>query len=270
MAKLKSEIEVACPCCDAVLVIDVNLRRVVSHTVPERSDKPELNNAARILEAEAARRESLFEQSIEAEKSRDDALAKRFEEAERAAAKVSPIRDRAAALQQGPTTPRLQELVQMADEAKPPLERLTDGLSNVRRTVEDVREELSEVRSSVNFWKYAGPGIVTLILLWVGLGQLSLIARPESIADIIDACGKRFGGIEITALHPRPAESAVRILVTAVKGSRARLVLRAPLVMHEDDSHRFSAFVDDLNNGRAAYPRLGRTRAKGAFGPAAS
>lgn len=101
-------------------------------------------------------------------------------------------------------------------------------------------------------------------------GQLSLIARPESIADIIDACGKRFGGIEITALHPRPAESAVRILVTAVKGSRARLVLRPPLVMHEDDSHRFSAFVDDLNNGRAAYPRLGRTRAKGASGPAAS
>lgn len=92
-------------------------------------------------------------------------------------------------------------------------------------------------------------------------GQLSLIARPESIAQIIDACGKRFGGIEITPLHPRPGESAVRILVTAIKGSRARLTMRAPLVMHEDDSHRFSAFVDDLNNGRASYPRLGtRTR----------
>jgi tRNA1(Val) A37 N6-methylase TrmN6 len=34
-------------------------------------------------------------------------------------------------------------------------------------------------------------------------GQLSLIARPESIAEIIEACGRRFGGIEITALHPR-------------------------------------------------------------------
>ncbi|PTM98429.1 tRNA1(Val) (adenine(37)-N6)-methyltransferase [Mycoplana dimorpha] len=93
-------------------------------------------------------------------------------------------------------------------------------------------------------------------------GQLSLIARPESIAAIIDACGRRFGGIEITPLHPRPGESAVRILVTAIKGSRARLGLRAPLVMHEDDGHRFSPFVDDLNNGRAAYPRLtaGRRR----------
>ncbi len=86
-------------------------------------------------------------------------------------------------------------------------------------------------------------------------GQLSLIARPESIADIIAACGRRFGGLEITALHPREGENAVRILVTAIKGSRARLAFRAPLVMHEAGTHRFSALVDDLNNGRAAYPR---------------
>ncbi len=46
-------------------------------------------------------------------------------------------------------------------------------------------------------------------------GQMSLIARPQSIADIIAACGRRFGGIEITPLHPRPGENAVRILVTA-------------------------------------------------------
>ncbi len=89
-------------------------------------------------------------------------------------------------------------------------------------------------------------------------GQLSLIARPESIAAIIDACGRRFGGIEITAVHPRDGENAVRILATAVKGSRARLSLRAPLVMHGDGTHAFSAFVDDLNNGRAAYERRGR------------
>lgn len=90
-------------------------------------------------------------------------------------------------------------------------------------------------------------------------GQLSLIARPESIAEIVEACGRRFGGIEITALHPRAGENAVRILVTAIKGSRARLSLRAPLVMHDEGTHRFSALVDDLNNGRAAYPRKGST-----------
>ena len=87
-------------------------------------------------------------------------------------------------------------------------------------------------------------------------GQLSLIARPESVAEIVNACGRRFGGLEITALHPRAGESAVRILVTAIKGSRARLSLRAPLFMHEPGSHRFASVVDDLNNGRTAYPRL--------------
>jgi hypothetical protein len=81
MAKLKSEIEVACPCCHAALVVDVNLGRVVSHREPERADKPELNEAQRILAAEAARREALFEQSFAAEQTRGDALARRFEEA---------------------------------------------------------------------------------------------------------------------------------------------------------------------------------------------
>jgi hypothetical protein len=81
MAKLKSELEVTCPCCRASLVIDTNLGRVISHREPERSDKPELDEAARILAAEAARREALFEQSVEAEKGRGDALARRFEEA---------------------------------------------------------------------------------------------------------------------------------------------------------------------------------------------
>jgi tRNA1(Val) A37 N6-methylase TrmN6 len=91
-------------------------------------------------------------------------------------------------------------------------------------------------------------------------GQLSLIARPESIAAIVDACGQRFGGLEITMLHAREGESAIRLLMTAIKGSRARLVFRAPLFMHGEGTHRFLPFVDDLNNGRAAYPRLGKTR----------
>lgn len=86
-------------------------------------------------------------------------------------------------------------------------------------------------------------------------GQLSLIARPESTGEIIAACGRRFGGIEITPIHPREGENAVRILVTGIKGSRARLALRAPLIMHGEGTHKFSDFVDDLNNGRAAYPR---------------
>jgi len=90
MAKLKSELELTCPCCGSTLVVDLNLGRIVSHREAERGDKPELSDAARILAAEAARRDSLFEQSIEAEKGRDDALARRFEEALKQA-KTEPV-----------------------------------------------------------------------------------------------------------------------------------------------------------------------------------
>lgn len=79
--KLKSEFEVPCPCCSAMLVIDGNLRRVVRHEEPSRGDRPELSQAERILAEEAARREALFAKSFESEKNRDDALARRFEEA---------------------------------------------------------------------------------------------------------------------------------------------------------------------------------------------
>lgn len=89
-------------------------------------------------------------------------------------------------------------------------------------------------------------------------GQLSLIARPSSVADIISACGKRFGGLELTAIHPRPGEDAIRLLVTGIKGSKSRLVWRAPLFMHAEEGHAFAPQVDDLNNGRTAYTRKGR------------
>ena len=87
---LKSEFEVTCPCCDATLVIDTNLRRIVRHAEPVRGDRPELSDAHRIVAEEAARRENLFQQSVAAEKTRGDALSKRFEEALRQA-KEEPI-----------------------------------------------------------------------------------------------------------------------------------------------------------------------------------
>ncbi len=81
MTKLRTEYEVECPCCRATLVIDAGLKRVVRHVEPARADRPEIDDAHRILEAEKARRESLFEQSVQSERTRGDALSRRFEEA---------------------------------------------------------------------------------------------------------------------------------------------------------------------------------------------
>ncbi len=85
MSRLKSELELTCPCCGATLVFDRNLERIVEHKEPERADKPELIEAQRIVAARRSGETRIFQQSVEAEKTRGDALSKRFEEALRQA-----------------------------------------------------------------------------------------------------------------------------------------------------------------------------------------
>ena len=90
MSNLRTEFEVACPCCKSTLVIDEGLKRVVRHVEPERADKPKLDDAHQILADAKARRDALFEQSVASERTRGDALSKRFEEALKQA-KEEPI-----------------------------------------------------------------------------------------------------------------------------------------------------------------------------------
>jgi len=90
MGNLRTEYDVTCPCCQSTLVIDEGLKRVVRHVPVERADKPKLDEAHSILAAEKARRDALFDQSVQSEKTRGDALSKRFEEALRQA-KDEPV-----------------------------------------------------------------------------------------------------------------------------------------------------------------------------------
>ncbi|WP_345113444.1 tRNA1(Val) (adenine(37)-N6)-methyltransferase [Bartonella jaculi] len=80
-------------------------------------------------------------------------------------------------------------------------------------------------------------------------GYLGLIARPQSLNDILHALKGRFGNICIIPLHARTATAAIRVLFYAKRGSRAALSVLPPLVMHEGDSHAFSPPIDAINNG---------------------
>jgi hypothetical protein len=96
MSPLPTEFEVTCPCCRATLVVDGGLKRVVRHAEPERADKPKLDDAHEILAAAKARRDALFDQSVVSERTRGDALSKRFEDALKEASKEpisKPSRD---------------------------------------------------------------------------------------------------------------------------------------------------------------------------------
>ena len=74
--------ELTCPCCGARLTIDSALGKVLHHTAPPKQDKsPDLAQAAQLLEKEKARREALFQQSTEDQKTKSDLLDRKFQEA---------------------------------------------------------------------------------------------------------------------------------------------------------------------------------------------
>jgi hypothetical protein len=87
MAKAKNKsFEVACPDCGAMLVIDGATGLVVSHTpAPRKRMFEDLETAAKAMREQDVRKESIFRQSIEAEKNKEDLFEKRFAEALRKA-----------------------------------------------------------------------------------------------------------------------------------------------------------------------------------------
>ncbi len=86
--------EVMCPECGGMLKVDPATRSVIAHTAAVRKKTfGDFGEAARALEAADARRDSLFAQSVEAEKNKDDVMAKKFAEAVKKA-KQSPLSER--------------------------------------------------------------------------------------------------------------------------------------------------------------------------------
>jgi hypothetical protein len=86
--------EVMCPDCGGMLKVDPVTRTVISHTsAPRKKTFGDFGEAARALKDADARRDSLFAQSVEAEKNKDDVMAKKFAEAVKKA-KESPMGER--------------------------------------------------------------------------------------------------------------------------------------------------------------------------------
>ena len=87
MANVKERmIEVACPDCGAILRIDAATGVLVSHTsAPRKRMFEDLEGAAKAMRDQDERKESIFRQSVEAEKNKADLLEKKFAEAMRKA-----------------------------------------------------------------------------------------------------------------------------------------------------------------------------------------
>lgn len=98
MANAKDTIfEVACPDCGAMLRIDASTKLVVSHTsAPRKRMFEDLETAAKAMREQDERKESIFRQSVDAERNKADLLEKKFADALRKAKDApegKPLRD---------------------------------------------------------------------------------------------------------------------------------------------------------------------------------
>jgi ribulose kinase len=98
MAKNAPAFEVTCPCCSAVLKVDPATKAVIAHTAAVKPKTfNDIEEAARAMKEQDSRRDSIFRQSVEAQKNASDLLEKKFQEAVKKAKETPdtgrPLRD---------------------------------------------------------------------------------------------------------------------------------------------------------------------------------
>lgn len=98
VAKKSPTFDITCPCCGAVLKVDSETEAIISHTAPVKPKTfSDIEAAARAMKEQDNRRDSIFRQSVEAQKHASDLLEKKFQEAVKKAKESpdtgKPIRD---------------------------------------------------------------------------------------------------------------------------------------------------------------------------------
>lgn len=83
-------------------------------------------------------------------------------------------------------------------------------------------------------------------------GSVSIIARPGSLASILEALKGRFGGVKIIPVLPRPDGAAIRIVIMGIRGSRAGLSLMPALILHGEAGNDFTERATAINNGQTS------------------
>jgi tRNA1(Val) A37 N6-methylase TrmN6 len=81
-------------------------------------------------------------------------------------------------------------------------------------------------------------------------GRFVMIHRPERLAEILGAFGRRLGDVAIRPIHAHKGADAIRVIVAGVKGSRAPTRLLPGLVLHERDGG-FTPLAAAIHRGEA-------------------
>ncbi len=87
-------------------------------------------------------------------------------------------------------------------------------------------------------------------------GTITLVHRPDRLADILALLGTKAGSFQVRPVHPFVDEPAGRVLVRAVRGGRAPLRLLPALVAHARGHPGHTAETEAILRGAAALPWL--------------
>src|SRR5882672_1041137 len=82
-------------------------------------------------------------------------------------------------------------------------------------------------------------------------GTLTVIWRADGLAEVLAALAPAFGGAAVLPVHAKPGEDAIRILVRAVKASRAPLALLPGLTLSGRDGRPTPEAEAVLRDGEA-------------------
>jgi tRNA1(Val) A37 N6-methylase TrmN6 len=116
-----------------------------------------------------------------------------------------------------------------------------------QRSSPDSRRRLAHAasRGQLSQW------VKTAARLLRARGTLTLIWRADGLANVMTALELGFGAIAIRPLHPRPDAPAIRVIVRAVKASRAPLALLPGLVLSDEAGRPTPAAAAVLRGGGA-------------------
>lgn len=84
-------------------------------------------------------------------------------------------------------------------------------------------------------------------------GRLALIFRGDGLAEILAATAGRFGAVAIRPIHPRADAPAHRLVVAAVKGSRAAPRILPGLVLHPPGGNGYLPAAEAILRGRCGF-----------------
>ncbi|MCX2722264.1 tRNA1(Val) (adenine(37)-N6)-methyltransferase [Roseibium salinum] len=72
-------------------------------------------------------------------------------------------------------------------------------------------------------------------------GSLTVIFRADGLPELLNVLPGRFGSIDVIPLRPRPDAPATRVLIRAIRASKAPMQLLSGFVLHEGGGSDFTS-----------------------------